>query len=287
MPRSAGLLIAGTLSGILAACNPVDPTIMDTADFHYRDLETVRQMSPQGSAFSQGLRAGYLTEADAEKDSNDFGSYDHFARKAVASARGLNVGPDQLALRDALSEAQVGELSAARARLMAAVDGDGRRKSPSATARAQVAFDCWLEQTEEDDTNDIERCKSEFDNAIGQVEAALASDIDNVYVVFFAWDDSLISPVAQSIIDNVVVDHSEGTASRILVAGHTDSSGSEAYNEQLSERRARSVEGALIDAGVAATAIDVAWFGERQQRVPTADGVREQQNRRVEIRFGE
>lgn len=285
MPKSTGLLIAGALSGILGACMPVDPTIMDTADFHYSDLDSVRQMAPQGTAFSQGLRAGYLAEADAERDSNDFGSYDHFARKAVASAKGLNVGPDELALREALSEIQVSELSAARARLLAGRDGEGRRKAPLAMARAQVAFDCWLEQSEENDTNDIERCKSAFENAMADVEAALASDVDNVYVVFFNWDDSVISPVAQTIIDNVVADYNQGEAARIIVAGHADTSGSEGYNDQLSEQRALSVEGALVSGGVDSDAIDVEWFGEMQPRVATADGVREAQNRRVEIRF--
>ena len=66
---------------------------------------------------------------------------------------------------------------------------------------------------------------------MGEVEAALATNLDNVYTVFFAWDRSEITPVSQSILENAAADFAEGEATAIVVSGHTDTSGSAGYNE--------------------------------------------------------
>jgi OOP family OmpA-OmpF porin len=70
---------------------------------------------------------------------------------------------------------------------------------------------------------------------------------------------------------------------RIVVTGHTDLSGSVAYNQRLSERRAEAVRQALVREGLTAGAISTIGRGKTQPLVPTADGVREPQNRRAEI----
>jgi outer membrane protein OmpA-like peptidoglycan-associated protein len=70
---------------------------------------------------------------------------------------------------------------------------------------------------------------------------------------------------------------------RIEVDGHADRSGSPTYNQGLSMRRAQAVAGELVRLGVPRTAIDIKAFGDTRPLVPTAAGVREPQNRRVEI----
>ena len=72
-------------------------------------------------------------------------------------------------------------------------------------------------------------------------------------------------------------------SARVTATGHADRSGPENYNMALSLRRANTVKNALVGNGVPATAISVIGMGESQPLVPTADGVREPQNRRVEI----
>ena len=72
---------------------------------------------------------------------------------------------------------------------------------------------------------------------------------------------------------------------QIQVTGYTDRSGSPGYNQRLSERRANAVAEALARLGVPRSDMVVAGRGENDNRVPTAAGVREPQNRRVEIVF--
>ncbi len=69
----------------------------------------------------------------------------------------------------------------------------------------------------------------------------------------------------------------------IQVFGHTDDVGTEEYNKGLSERRAGAAKAALVQRGVPVDAIATAAFGETRPRVATSDGVRQQENRRVEI----
>ncbi|HEY4125365.1 MAG TPA: OmpA family protein, partial [Rhizomicrobium sp.] len=72
---------------------------------------------------------------------------------------------------------------------------------------------------------------------------------------------------------------------RIVVTGHTDTVGSNDYNQKLSERRAASVKRELIHLGLSAKSIEPMGVGKNGLLVPTADGVREAQNRRAEIVF--
>jgi uncharacterized membrane protein YgcG len=72
---------------------------------------------------------------------------------------------------------------------------------------------------------------------------------------------------------------------RVLVSGHTDAAGSAIYNQALSERRAAVVSRALIDAGVDPAAVLMSAYGESRLLRPTADGVADPRNRRVEVAF--
>ena len=106
------------------------------------------------------------------------------------------------------------------------------------------------------------------------------------FIVFFDWDMADISPEAASVLDNAVQAYGNCSNVGIMLAGHTDSSGSPRYNLALSSRRDSAVQTYLTGHGIAASAITSEAFGETNQRVPTADGVREVQNRRVEISYG-
>ena len=103
------------------------------------------------------------------------------------------------------------------------------------------------------------------------------------FIVYFPFDQHVLTPEAQEVVQQAASYAASGSATRIVVTGHADRSGSNAYNQRLSERRAQAVAAELERRGVARNNITVQAFGESRPLVPTADGVREPQNRRVEI----
>jgi opacity protein-like surface antigen len=106
------------------------------------------------------------------------------------------------------------------------------------------------------------------------------------FIVFFDWDRSDITPQAAGILDNAAEQYRTTGNAQVVLAGHADRSGSDQYNVGLSQRRAEAVRQYLAGRGVGESAIRTEAFGESRPLVETADGVREPQNRRVEITFG-
>ena len=104
-------------------------------------------------------------------------------------------------------------------------------------------------------------------------------------LVFFDWGKPEIGSDAAGTLDAVAGDARAAPARRLRVAGHSDRSGSAAGNRRSASKRAAAVADYLAGRGVPRSAITIASFGETQPLIPTADGVREPQNRRVEIGF--
>jgi OOP family OmpA-OmpF porin len=106
------------------------------------------------------------------------------------------------------------------------------------------------------------------------------------FIVFFEWDRSDITPEAASILDNAVTQYQSCGNAQVMLAGHADRSGSASYNVGLSQRRADAVRSYMSSHGIQDGVISTQAFGESRPRVETADGVREVQNRRVEVTYG-
>jgi outer membrane protein OmpA-like peptidoglycan-associated protein len=103
------------------------------------------------------------------------------------------------------------------------------------------------------------------------------------YLVFFDWDRADLTDRARQIIREAAENSTRVQFTRMEVNGYTDTSGSPAYNQRLSVRRAQAVAAELVRDGVPRNAISIQGFGQTHLLVPTGDGVREPQNRRVEI----
>jgi outer membrane receptor protein involved in Fe transport len=103
------------------------------------------------------------------------------------------------------------------------------------------------------------------------------------YMVFFDFNKSDLTPEALSIVDQAAKNATPAKATMLTVTGHTDTVGSDAYNMRLSKRRAESVAAELEKDGIASSEISIVAKGKRDLLVPTKDGVREPQNRRVTI----
>jgi outer membrane protein OmpA-like peptidoglycan-associated protein/outer membrane protein W len=115
------------------------------------------------------------------------------------------------------------------------------------------------------------------------VAPAAAPAPARTYLVFFDFDRADLTDRARQIIAEAAQNAGRVQTTRIEVAGHADRSGSPQYNQRLSQRRADAVAAELGRLGVARSNISVQAFGESRPLVATADGVREPQNRRVEI----
>jgi iron complex outermembrane receptor protein len=103
------------------------------------------------------------------------------------------------------------------------------------------------------------------------------------YLVFFDWDRADLTTRAKQIVQAAADASTHVQTTRIEVNGYTDLSGTVGYNQKLSVRRAQSVQTELVHDGVPAGEISIHGYGESNPLVPTAKGVREPQNRRVEI----
>ncbi len=120
-----------------------------------------------------------------------------------------------------------------------------------------------------------------------EIRISLAAD------VLFDFDSSDIKPEAAAALGQVATIIREHPNQPVRIEGHTDSKGSDAYNQGLSEDRALSVKEWLADeAGVGASAFETVGFGESQPATPNEhpdgsdDPEGRQKNRRVEIVIG-
>ena len=125
-----------------------------------------------------------------------------------------------------------------------------------------------------------------FNQAPPPVVAApppVAQTAARTYLVFFDWDRADLTDRARQIIAEAAQATTRVQTTRILVNGYTDTSGTARYNQGLSVRRAQNVAAELVRLGVPRSAITAQGFGERDLLVQTGPGVREPQNRRVQI----
>ncbi len=269
------------------------------------DMNALERTTPQGSAFAKQLAVDYLDYAKSEAAQYDWIDSNYFAKKGRHAAAGEEVLPEDSDKWSRIATNVRPDLRTARTRLMSALGNGSKTTMPAVAARAQVSYDCWVEQQQEGwQVEDIARCRDDYYRYVAQLEgprpvaqAPAPAPVTPVaptpapvtaetYVVFFAFDRSEISPVAASVLDRAVADYKRLGMTRVRIEGFTDRSGTDSYNQALSDRRAKSVTAYMAGKGVPANSIASQGFGETRPRVATADGERNAENRRAEITFG-
>jgi outer membrane protein OmpA-like peptidoglycan-associated protein len=122
--------------------------------------------------------------------------------------------------------------------------------------------------------------------ATAAVPPAAAAPAARDFTVYFEFAKASLTSDARTIIQQAAAAARQGTATHVSVVGHTDTVGSEKYNQRLSERRAAAVRKELIAQGVPAGEISASGRGQNDLAVPTADEVKEPRNRRAVITVG-
>jgi len=288
MKRHLKVVVACAGLGIASACIALDP-------------RSVVHLEPAGDPFQNALHGEYAELAVKESDLYDWSDAVRFARKAEGSARGVTVPPEMPGIWG-IAPPERDELEAARARLVAVLDTTLiRERAPDVAAAAQASFDCWVEEQEEGHQPDmIAECRRRWETAMADVETALLPavtpaaapvietevpepEVADRHEVYFDLDSTAIDARARRVVRRLVAGPLDSDGRRVVVSGHADRSGPDAYNARLSKRRAEAVASLLVDAGVAPEWIEVRAYGEDAPAVPTGDGVVHPMNRRVEI----
>jgi len=284
--------IAGLAALLLAGCAGMQ-------------LNTARETQPAGTPFAQSLFAGYMELAETEYAEFDYADADLFASKAIATTGEAEVLPEEIEARK-LPDDAVGDLTDARARLMAVLDATARKKAAAVAARAQVMFDCWMQEQEENlQPEDIAKCRADFFEALELAESIMAKKKKKAapakkapaaamafparhWVIYFDHNGKALDADANADIAAIVAHYKTGKGKKVKIrlGGHTDSSGTPEYNVGLALDRADEVALALIDAGVIANDIIIRGYGQAEPAVATPAGQREAKNRRVEVEVG-
>lgn len=259
------------------------------------DVNGARSLPNRGEEFHRALQTDYADLAAAEKAEADWGDARAFVDRARRAATGETFPPEPVSAR-AIPDYVTNTLSDARARLMSVLNDQTRSGMPVMAAMAQSAFDCWMQEQEEDrQPEDIAACRSSFNTAMRALEAAKPAPVAEMakpdaampeqFQVFFDFDSSALNAEAKAIVNLISEAHDKYNPATVLVVGHTDSAGSSDYNIMLSQRRAETVYNALAGKGIDQGEIRVEAYGEERPRTQTPDGARQQDNRRVDVIF--
>lgn len=263
----------------------------------YSSIPQANKTEMSGAGFDQTLARQYRDFANYEAvKMEDWPDATTYAGKSLAAAAGNPPAPDDMSTRRIDGDANVAELQSARARLMQALAAGAVDRSPASAASAQANFDCWVEQQEEGwQTAHIAACKEAFQRSMDTTETAMTpvaqpapavvaaiTPQTTSLIVFFDWNSAIVKGAATGVLDQAVLQMRQ-TGHDVRLIGHTDASGTGAYNMKLSQDRAEAVKRYLVANGAALQAIATEGSGESDLLVATGDGVREPQNRRVEV----
>ena len=264
------------------------------------------KMRPVGSNFNKALHAGYLKLAKAELDELDLVDTNAFAARAIRAGKGEPAPPEEISRRK-LPGDKIPDLTRARQRLVAALDETIRARQPETAAQAQLAFECWMQEQEENfQPEDISACRERFEKLLAGIEtekkvantvplspllrgipASATIKRKNIaqtgYVLLFNLNSAVVSKAGRRILDDAIATAKRLGAAVVRIAGHADRSGKRSYNAKLSLRRADKVSDAFTSAGINGSTIRMESHGEDKPVVLTPDGKVEARNRRVEI----
>ena len=258
-----------------------------------QELGKAQKTTADSTEFDNALAAGYLRLAQAEYAETDYEDSDYFARQSMLAANPLKVVDLPEANARALPQSDAFYVATARQELAEVFEAGARVKAPQLAATAQVAYECWTQELEENtQPAHIEACRDQLDGLIPALRNAVADPAPvkkakppkgKTFVVMFPNGGTKLDDAANATLSEAVKHADNFDPVQVIVSGYTDTVGSAASNDALSKRRAAVVAAALRIRGISRDDIKMDGYGEEFLAVRTADGVAEAKNRRVEI----
>lgn len=257
-------------------------------------LVQLRHMPAEGTAYTTALSARYRDYAEAQLARYDWWSSKYFADKGLTVAKGFEAAPEDPRQWN-ISAGELPELLKAREAVLEAVNNDTKTRTPELAADAVAAYDCWIENMDDGWQNsEIERCRDSLFITLGKLSAPAENDaatldeegnplVSSSLVLYFPFDSSQLEGAFLKQMQSLIESLRANPKSQLVINGHADRSGEDAYNLALSAKRAEYVKSLLVAAGLDASRVEYYAFGETDPAIATPDETRERANRRVEI----
>ena len=292
--------------------------VMLTACDSTQSLQELRLAAPVDDPYQAALVNGYQALAETELSRYQWSESEYFADKGLRAAHSTQIQPEDPATWEIPAAAQP-ELAAGRTQLLTAIDAN-KTTQPALTAAAVIDYDRWVTAAHSETNlallserrntffaslqklDEVHMVQPGMDAPSSEpvaiappapgttVPSAAASTVapttkaaSGTTILYFPTNAASLGKSANATIAALTTSIKAQPKASASINGHTDRVGSDAYNMNLSERRARYVLNALKQAGAPEKMLHYFAFGESDPAVPTADGVAEPRNRRVEI----
>jgi len=249
------------------------------------DVGGTAAMPDKGDAFAKALHKEYIERAKFEVKEADWISVDFFTSRAKLAAEGMPPAPQMPSERKLQKD--IPEINGGYKKLVTALAAGASKVSPVACAKSQAWLEHWMEQAEEGhQADDIAWTRGEFMKAIPGCVATAAKPMaaaEPTFHIYFPFAASSLTKDAKKVIADIVSFFSAEKPKAVNLAGHTDTMGSDALNMKLGQKRADAVAKALKAKRV--KPVTATSYGETNLPKPTADNVKEQENRQVTVTF--
>ena len=271
MKRSYSVLLTAAVAGLLSACSSTPDRI--------EDLEVARAIVPQvESSPRAGVAATNVSEARKSLDranqmADKGGKPADIEYEAQIAARNAQIANEKILTAQAREEVEKGE--AERQTVLAeARAADARRSAAEAqSAQEQAQMAQQRATTLEQELSELKAKKTDRGMVLTLGD------------VLFDTGLATLKPGAYLTIDRLADVLKEAPDRKVMIEGHTDSVGTDDYNQGLSERRAAAVQTALLERGVRSEQITALGKGEGVPVASNDNAAGRQQNRRVEMIF--
>jgi outer membrane protein OmpA-like peptidoglycan-associated protein len=280
MKRIYSLILAAAVAASLAACSSTPDTI--------EELETARAVVPQVEASPRaGVAATNIAEARKALDranrlADKRGKATDIQYEAAVAARNAQIANEKILTVMAQEEIDKGTAER-QAVLVEARGREAERNAQRARAASAQAQSASVQaQSAEERAAALERELADLKGK--KTDRGVVVTLGDV---LFDTGKATLKPGAYGTIERLATVLKEDTARKVMIEGHTDSVGSDEFNQSLSERRAASVQAALFERGVEASQISTVGKGETTPVASNDDAGGRQQNRRVELVFQE